>query len=165
MPEWFDIAKDDRGTISLKVPPSAESYVAEQMRRIDYQGVTVYTALLVLQARLAALEAICLTASIPTAKVKGDRTQPTTIRRLGRADRLPFGWRLHPQNNKKLVPDREEQETIRRAQFLRAAGLSLREICRRLDQEGRGRRGKKWEGSHSVLGTILRREGRVPNPG
>ena len=22
MPEWFDVAKDDQGTISLKVPPS-----------------------------------------------------------------------------------------------------------------------------------------------
>ncbi|MGA7701322.1 MAG: recombinase family protein, partial [Thermoguttaceae bacterium] len=78
-------------------------------------------------------------------------------KRRGRVDRLPFGWRLHPHDNKKLLPDREEQETIRRAQFLAAAGVSLREICRRLDQEGRGRRGKKWEGSHSVLRTILLR--------
>ena len=43
MPEWFDVAKDDQGIISLKVPPSAENYMAEQMRKIDYQGVTVYT--------------------------------------------------------------------------------------------------------------------------
>ena len=28
MPEWFDVAKDDQGTISLKVPPSTEHYVA-----------------------------------------------------------------------------------------------------------------------------------------
>ena len=59
MPEWFDVAKDDQGTISLKVPPSAEHYVAEQMRRSDCQGVTVYTGLLILQTRLAALESIC----------------------------------------------------------------------------------------------------------
>ena len=55
MPEWFDVAKDDQGTISLKVPPSTEHYVADQMRRSDCQGVTVYTGLLILQTRLAAL--------------------------------------------------------------------------------------------------------------
>ena len=49
MPEWFDVAKDDQGTIALKVPPREESYVAEQMRRSDYQGVTVYTGLVILQ--------------------------------------------------------------------------------------------------------------------
>ena len=154
MPEWFDVAKDDQGTISLKVPPSTEHYVAEQMRRSDCQGVTVYTGLLILQTRLAALESI---ASIPTAKLGGDRSQPTTIKRRGRADRLLFGWRLHPQDNKKLVPDSEEQKTIRRAQVLAAAGLSFREVCRRLDQEGRGRRGKLWTGAHSVLRAVLLR--------
>ncbi len=157
MPDWFDIAKDDHGTISLKVPPSQEQDLAEVMRRSDLRGLPLFAAMLVLQDRLAALEAICLTASIPTAKLGGDRSQPTAIKRTGRVDRLPFGWRLDPHDNKKLLPDREEQETIRRAQFLAAAGLSLREVCRRLDQEGRGRRGKKWQGSHSVLRTILLR--------
>ena len=76
---------------------------------------------------------------------------------MGRVDRLPFGWRLHPQDDKKLVPDKEEQKTIHQAQFLRAEGLSYREICRRLDQEGRPRRGKRWENGHSVLmGVLLR---------
>jgi hypothetical protein len=106
---------------------------------------------------LAEVESTCFTSSIPTAKVNGTGSQPTAIKRTGRADRLPFGWRLHPQDNKRLLLDREEQATIRRAQFLAAAGVSLREICRRLDQEGRGRRGKKWEGSHSILGAILLR--------
>jgi hypothetical protein len=76
---------------------------------------------------------------------------------MGRADRVPFGWRLDPHDNKKLLPDREEQETIRRAQFLAAAGQSLREVCRRLDQEGRGRRGKRWQNAHSVLRVVLLR--------
>ncbi|MFZ1933944.1 MAG: recombinase family protein [Thermoguttaceae bacterium] len=131
--------------------------MAEEIRRNDTYNLSPYAGLLILEDRLAKVESICLTASIPTAKVKGDRSQPTAIKRIGRVDRLRFGWRLDPHDDKRLLPDREEQETIRRAQFLAAADLSLREICRRLDQEGRGRRGKKWEGSHSVLRTILLR--------
>ncbi len=131
--------------------------MAEEIRRNDTYNLSPYAGLLILEDRLAKVESICLTASIPTAKVKGDRSQPTAIKRIGRVDRLRFGWRLDPHDDKRLLPDREEQETIRRAQFLAAAGVSLREICRRLDQEGRGRRGKTWEGSHSILGTILLR--------
>ena len=85
MPDWFDIAKDDQGTISLKVPPNAESYVAEQMRRINDQGVTVYTGLLILQARLAEVESICLTASIPTAKLGTRKIEVSQRRSNGRA--------------------------------------------------------------------------------
>jgi hypothetical protein len=153
----LDVLKNDRGGYSLKAPPGRERELAEEIRRSDFYALSPYAGLLILQDRLAALESICLTASIPTAKVNGTGSQPTAIKRRGRVDRLPFGWRLDPHDNKRLLPDREEQETIRRAQFLAAAGGGLREICRRLDQEGRGRRGKKWEGSHSILGTILLR--------
>ncbi len=153
----LDVSKNDRGSYSLKAPPSREGELAEEIRRNDRFNLSPFAGLLILQDRIAALESICLTASIPTAKVKGDRSQPTAIKRTGRVDRLPFGWRLDPHDNKRLLPDREEGETVRRAQFLAAAGVSLREVCRRLDQEGRGRRGKKWEGSHSILGTILLR--------
>jgi len=159
MPEWFDIAKDDQGTVALKVPPNVESYVAEQMRRSDYQGVTLYTGLLILQKRLAALEAICSHGEVGSVAGRGNAGQAprTAIKRMGRVDRCRFGWRPDPNNNAKLLPDREERETIGRARLLAAAGLSLREICRRLDQQGRGRRGKKWENAHSVLRAILHR--------
>jgi hypothetical protein len=162
MPEWFDVTKDDRGTISLKVPPDTESYVAEQMRRCDDQGLHVYTAVIVLQTRLAALESILGPGEVGSvagratpAKLQAPRT---AIKRMGRVDRCRVGWRPDPRNNAKLLPDREEQETIGRARLLAAAGLSLREICRRLDQQGRDRRGKKWQNAHSVLGEILRRD-------
>jgi len=135
------------------------------MRRSDLRGVSACAGLLILQTRLAELESICLTAGIPTAKVNGTRSQPRAIKRMGRTDRRPFGWRPDPHDGRKLLPDSEEQKTIRRAQFLAAARLSLREVCRRLDREGRGRRGKKWEASHSILGAILRREARVSTPG
>jgi hypothetical protein len=153
----LDVSQNDCGSYSLKAPPGRERELAEEIRRSDFYALSPYAGLLILQDRIAALESICLTASIPTAKVKGDRSQPTAIKRRGRIDRLPFGWRLDPHDNKRLLPDREEGETIRRAQFLAAAGVSLREVCRLLDQECRGRRGKKWEGSHSVLRTILLR--------
>ena len=153
----LDVSKNDRGSYSLKAPPSREGELAEEIRSNEFRNLSPFAGLLILQARLEEVESICLTAGIPTANVKGDRSQPTAIKRIGRVDRLRFGWRLDPHDNKRLLPDREELETIRRAQFLAAAGLSLREICRRLDQEGRGRRGKKWEGSHSVLRTILLR--------
>lgn len=165
MNDFFDVAKDQGGNLVLKVPPYQQAALAEEMRegdQRDLRGVSVYAGLLILQTRLAAVEAICLTASIPSANVKGTRSQPTTIKRMGRVDRCRFGWRLDPHDGKKLLPDREEQATIRRAQFLAAAGESLREVCRRLDQEGRGRRGKPWTGAHSVLGAILDREGRAP---
>jgi hypothetical protein len=162
----LDVFKNDRGSLSLKAPPGREGELAEEIRRSDFYNLSPYAGLLILQARLAELEAICFTASIPTAKVTGTRSQPRAIKRRGRADRVRFGWRLDSHDNKKLLPDPEEQATIRRAQFLAAARLSLREVCRRLDQEGRGRRGKKkWEGSHSILGAILRREARVSTPG
>jgi hypothetical protein len=164
MPEWFDIAKNDQGTIALKVPPNTESYVAQQMRRSDCEGVTLYTGLLILQTRLAALESILGPSEVGSvagratpAKLQARRT---AIKRMGRVDRCRFGWRPDPRDNAKLLPDREEQETIGRARLLAAAGLSLREICRRLDQQGRGRRGKKWSpGGHGVLCSILAREG------
>ena len=160
MNDFFDISKDQWGNLVLKVPPYQQAALAEEMRegdRRDLRGVSVYAGLFILQTRIAALESICLTARIPSAKVNSTGNQPTTIKRMGRVDRLPFGWRLHPQDDKKLVPDKEEQKTIRQAQFLRAKGLSLREICRRLDQEGRPRRGKRWENGHSVLmGVLLR---------
>jgi hypothetical protein len=64
---------------------------------------------------------------------------------------------MAPRDGKKLVPDSEEQKTICRAQFLRAAGLSFREVCQRLDQESRPRRGKRWENGYGVLRGVLLR--------
>ena len=108
MADFFDVAKDRAGNLVLKVPPYQQAALAEEMRegdRRDLRGVSAYAGLLILQTRLAELESICLTASIPTAKVNGARSQATAIRRTGRADRVPFGWRLDPH---------EQQETAAR---------------------------------------------------
>jgi hypothetical protein len=96
MADFLDVAKDQWGNVTLRMPPSQEEDLAKAMRRADLSGLPLYAALLVLQTRLAALESICLTASIPSAKVSGARSQPTSLKRRTRPDRLPFGCRLHP---------------------------------------------------------------------
>ena len=106
MNDFFDVAKDQGGNLVLKSATYQQAALAEEMREGDQRhlrGVSPYAGLLILQARLAEVESICLTASIPTAKVKGDRSQPTAIKRMGRVDRLPFGWRLDPHDNKKTA--------------------------------------------------------------
>ena len=60
----LDVSKDDRGSYSLKAPPGREGELAEEIRRSDTYNLSPYAGLLILQARLAELESICLTASI-----------------------------------------------------------------------------------------------------
>jgi hypothetical protein len=156
---------DDRGitTLSPFDPCQAD---AEHMQRLGLRNASVCEAVLILQRRIAALEAIPRTPEVASASGKATAGQtPKPIKRLGRADRCRFGYRPDPHSDKRLLPDREEQETVRMAQLYRSYGLSLREVCRKLDQQGHGRRGKKWAGSHSVLRAILTREGRTPVPG
>jgi hypothetical protein len=40
--------------------------------------------------------------------------------RRGRRDRVPFGWKVDRRDDHKLVPDWDEQETIRHVQAARA---------------------------------------------
>jgi hypothetical protein len=162
MLNYFDVAKpDDRGIVSLKVPFNAEADLAEEFRRADLRGLSFGAAIVILQRRIAALESICH-GGVDSAggRSNAGQVRRTAIKRMGRVDRCRFGWRPDPRNNAKLLPDREEQETIGRARLLAATGLSLLEICRRLDQQGRDRRGKKWSpGGHGVLRAILARQG------
>jgi hypothetical protein len=181
MAAWFGVSQDDR----LKVQSGYESEVNGQIRLGRHKGVPSYAAIIMLQNQIAGLEdrivalqgqieshhdaaisaveeRVATLESIPRVTEVGSAggrvnagQAPTAIKRMGRADRPPFGWRLHPRDDKKLLPDREEQDTIHQARLLRSYGLSLREVCRRLDQQGRGRRGKKWEESHSILRAIL----------
>jgi hypothetical protein len=156
----FQVSEDDRGNLCLKPAPTLVSQLLEELQpgdRRNVNGVSTNAGLLVLQKRVAELEAICLTLQPPIAKVGSSRSVPTSIKRRGRADRIQFGWRLDPRDKTKLVPDYEELKTIARARALAATGNSLREVCRLLDKEGRTRRGKPWKNAHSMLATILRR--------
>lgn len=88
-------------------------------------------------------------------------------RRMGRIDRVPFGFRadLTSAPNSRgnpglIVPDAEEQETLQLIHQAAGRGLTPRAICRHLDGLGRSRRGKCWVGAASVVVGILRRNGR-----
>ena len=91
----------------------------------------------------------------------------TEGRRMGRIDRVPFGFRadLTSAPNSRgnpglIVPDADEQETLRLIHQAAGRGLTPRAICRHLDGLGRSRRGKCWVGAASVVSGILRRNGK-----
>jgi hypothetical protein len=98
--------------------------------------------------RVAVLDARLATRSKP----KADPAQ-----RRGRRDCVPFGWKVDRRDDKKLVPDWDEQETIRLAKAVAAKGMGLRAICRYLDARCRKRRGKPWLGGQSLVRAILAR--------
>lgn len=77
-------------------------------------------------------------------------------RRMGRVDRVPYGFRA--VNGKGLEPDPDEQKTVARIVALAGSGLGSREIARALDGEGIPRRGKLWEGAHGLVVNILSRQ-------
>ena len=78
-------------------------------------------------------------------------------RRMGRADRIPYGFRLAPADPKRLIPDEGEQETIRLArQYAAETEASVYEVCRHLDGMGVPRRGgKAWRNAYRLMAKIL----------
>jgi hypothetical protein len=108
------------------------------------------TTIAALEARVAALEARLA----PRIKPKVDPTQ-----RKSRRDRVPFGWKVDRRDDKKLVPDWNERETINLViDANKRKRMGPRAICRYLDARCRKRRGKRWVGAHSLIRTILARE-------
>ena len=85
------------------------------------------------------------------------RKYQTQGRRMGRADRCPFGFTTSSEDNSLLVPDADEQQTVEMVRAAYRQGMGLREICRHLDRQGRNRRGKTWENAPTVVASILRR--------
>lgn len=78
-------------------------------------------------------------------------------RRMGRRDRCPFGFRASSVNPEALERDEKEQAVIAQIVHLRATGESWRSICEILDREGIRRRGKTWDGAHSLVARIASR--------
>ena len=71
---------------------------------------------------------------------------------------LPWGWKPDPENPAKMVRCEEEEAIAKRMCTLRNEGLGLREIGRRLAEQGHMRRGKTtWP--HQIIRRILQREG------
>jgi hypothetical protein len=187
MPSLFDLSEDAHGNLSLRVPPDTKGAVDQEIQRSKYNGRRLsvyslcYTAISILQDQITALKAdqgtriAALEDALAAAETRMDgftvsirdlqagslaprtkrKTDPT--KRMGPKNLVPFGSKPDPHNDKNLVPDPDEEETISLALAERAKGAGLREICRRLDRMGRKRRGKPWVGGHAELGTILKR--------
>jgi DNA invertase Pin-like site-specific DNA recombinase len=89
----------------------------------------------------------------------GERTSTAMLRhqatgrRMTRADRCPYGWRVDPAAADRLAEDAEEQAVIVRIRQERDKGHSLRDIARSLDRAGLQCRGGRWE--HSTVRSIL----------
>jgi len=164
MLDFFYLVKGANGITSLKVPVPWEGELAKEFRLADdMRGVGLFGAIVLLQQRISTLEQRISTLEAHRTMVPESTCPPQAkgkishVKRMGRADRCRFGYRLDRNDDKRLVPDLEEQETIRHAQALEALGMSVREICRKLDQQGRNRRGKRWENAHSLLRDVLLR--------
>ena len=71
---------------------------------------------------------------------------------------LPWGWKPDPANPAKMVACEVELAIAEQIKQLRAEGLGLRQIGRRLEEMSAERRGKKtWP--HQIVSRILKREG------
>ena len=82
----------------------------------------------------------------------------TTRPRRGRIDRLPYGFASHPNDGDLLIADLTEMALCQEIVRLHVEeGLNPRQICKRLDAEGRTRRGGPWKGHHSLACSILAR--------
>ena len=96
MPNHFGVKKDDNGILSLVVPRDEESNVDQDIAVGQYKGVTIYPAIVILQRRLAVLEAkAALESQARTAAIESVHsryTKPGPKRRT-RIDRTPFGFR------------------------------------------------------------------------
>lgn len=71
-------------------------------------------------------------AALASKKARGERT-----------GQVPFGFRLSA-DGRHVEPDEAEQRTVARVVELREEGVSIRMIARRLEEEGRRPRGKRW---------------------
>jgi DNA invertase Pin-like site-specific DNA recombinase len=79
-------------------------------------------------------------------------------RRMTRADRCPYGWKVDPLGDDRLIEDDAEQAVIGRITRERQNGATLREIAAGLDRAGFPCRGGRWE--HSTVRSILLRNGK-----
>lgn len=92
------------------------------------------------------------------------RTKAAAKAKQARGERwgqVPFGYTL-AGDGKRLVPHAAEQAVLARLAALRAAGLSVRGVCRQLEAEGHcTRRGRRWNPGH-VHGLLTQLAARGP---
>ena len=83
-------------------------------------------------------------------------------RRMGRPDRLPYGWKADPENLRSIMPCEDEQKTVAAILQMRAEGLNLRDIGKRLTEHGIMCRGAKWH--PATILRIIRHHTHTPAP-
>lgn len=106
-------------------------------------------------------------------KVIAARTRAAMLRHQANGRSMssvpPFGWKFGPvkrvkdgsgktKRQQQLVPAENEQAAIKRMVQLREEGLGLREVARKLDEEGFQARGEKGF-THYVVKMVCEREG------
>jgi DNA invertase Pin-like site-specific DNA recombinase len=97
-------------------------------------------------------------------KLKMGRYQDSG-RRMGRADRTPFGWVVDPVDPDRLIIDQREQEIIEVIMEMHEQGQTPAEICRILNQTDMKRRGKTWKNARGTVQSIIdRRLARILQP-
>ena len=96
-------------------------------------------------------------------KVTAARTKAVMLRHQAEGRRMsyrtPYGWKQDPDNPKRLIEDKDEQEIIKRIVRERQTGKGFRQICRDLTMDGMGCRGGPWY--HQTVKSILKRQGIV----
>lgn len=90
-------------------------------------------------------------------QASGQRMSASRGRPFGGAEAscLPYGWEADPVNPAIMRRCVAELAAIERARVLRAEGLKLRQIARRLAEEGFPARGAGWH--HQVVARMLRK--------
>lgn len=85
-------------------------------------------------------------------------------RRMGRADRVLYGWKVDPESPPNragkpggIIPDADEQKIIAMIRELAQQGLGARAICTRLDAASIARRGKTWKKGCGIVQAIIER--------
>ena len=77
-----------------------------------------------------------------------------TYQKAGRrmSAKLPYGWRIDPENPQRLIRDPEETANVRMALKMNSEGKSWGEIADSLNKAGRFRRnGKPWDRSNAFV--------------
>jgi DNA invertase Pin-like site-specific DNA recombinase len=76
-------------------------------------------------------------------------------RRMGRSDRIPYGWELDPNDPLRMIVEEAEQGIIAKIRTYHMAGIGPCEIAWQLNMDGILCRGHPWQ--HQLIGRILRR--------
>lgn len=85
----------------------------------------------------------------------GMRRNQRNGQRQGHEGKVPYGYRLDPADNTRMLPASDERRAMKWAALLKQSGLGVTAIADRLNDAGITRRGKGWTRQSAF--TLLRR--------